>query len=68
MITRETVTEFAVRIRRSPYTVRKMCRNKILKGYRDGGGWMIDVEASEKALSLKYGNAAERDLARKNLR
>jgi len=65
MTRRESSTAFAARIGKSPFTVRKMCRDGKLIARRVGRDWQIDADASEKLLSLKYGNAAERDLARK---
>ena len=49
-------------------TVQAWCRSEKLIARRAGRSWQIDVEASERRLSLKYGNAAEQELTKRNLR
>lgn len=49
-------------------TVQRKCRDGLLVARRSGNArsrWQIDVEQSERLLSLKFGNAAERDLVRR---
>lgn len=62
---RVTVAEFAASNDRHIKTVQGMCRKGVLVARQVGRTWQIDAAASDRGLSLKYGNAAERDLARR---
>jgi hypothetical protein len=41
-----------------------MCRDGKLVARRYGRDWRIDPEASDRLLSLKYGNKTEKELAK----
>lgn len=64
---RVSAREYAALVGLHEDTIQARCRAGMLVCRRIGGKWEIDVEASEKALSLRFGNATERDLAKRGL-
>lgn len=70
-IRRLSARAYASLVGKSEDTIQRQCRAGILIARRSGekhSRWEIDVEKSERALSLRYGNAAEKELTRKSLR
>jgi len=63
---RVSAREYAKQVGRCRETIEAMCRNGGLKARKVGRSWQIDVEASEKLLSLRFGNSVERELAKKS--
>lgn len=66
-MTRISARAYAKLVGRHEDTVQAMCRQGKLKARKSGNTWEIDVAASERALSLRYGNTLERELAKKAL-
>jgi len=64
---RISARDYAKRTGRHEITVQRMCRAGKLKARRVGRNWEIDVEASERSLSLRFGNPLERELTKKAL-
>lgn len=58
-----TAEEFAKEVGLTAKTVRQYARRGILPGLNFGGkrGWVLDREKCLRALSLQFGNAAEKD-------
>lgn len=42
-------------------TVQRWCREGVLVARKVGRRWQIDVVASDRALSIKFGNKAEKE-------
>ena len=63
---RVSAREYAKQVGRCRETIESMCRAGTLKARKVGRSWQIDVEASEKLLSLRFGNATEREIVRKS--
>lgn len=64
---RLSAREYAQQVGKHAKTIQRMCRRGALKARRVGRSWEIDVAASERLLSLKFGNSLEREMTKKNL-
>lgn len=64
-----TTAELAKEAGLSPKTIRKHALAGIIPGRNHGGkvGWVFDRDRAMRALTLKFGNAAEKELTRKRL-
>lgn len=64
---RLTAREYAKLTGRHEDTVQNWCREGILVARRIGFKWEIDVAASDRSLSLKFGNKTEKELVKRGL-
>jgi hypothetical protein len=64
---RISAREYAEIVQKHEKTVQRMCRAGKLKARRVGRSWEIDVAASERLLSLKFGNSLEREMTKKGM-
>ncbi len=64
---RISAREAADRLGKHEITVQLWCRTKKIPAYKVGRNWEIDWAVLVRHLSLKYGNAPERELAKKSL-
>jgi hypothetical protein len=64
---RLTVAQFATHAGVCAETVRRLIRRDAIPARRIGNKWFIDSDRADRALSLKGGNGAEREITLKGI-
>lgn len=67
MTARISVADYATLSGLHPKTIHRMCRLGKLVARKPAKSWQIDPVASDRVLSLKFGNSAEKELTKNNL-